>query len=154
LPEQRHRLRRAGGPGARPEQRPGLRDFRPCRSAPAGESMILAAHARRDAAGTGRPREVSHQMKTTARRLTKAEIRRLVEGFAKALNAHDLDAALEYLTDDVVWTHPFTVEPLHGKAAVRADLAETFRSFPDLHSPLEDTRIFLDDAHKSAVTTW
>lgn len=41
------------------------------------------------------PREVSHQMKTTARRLTKAEIRRLVEGFAKALNAHDLDAAAE-----------------------------------------------------------
>ena len=93
-------------------------------------------------------------MKTTARRLTKAEVRRLVEGFAKALNDHDLDAATEYLTDDVVWSHPFTVEPLHGRQAVRADLAETFRSFPDLHSPLEDTRIFLDDDHTAAVTTW
>ncbi len=116
--------------------------------------LILAAHARRDTPVTMAAKEVSLAMKTTAKRLTKAEVRGVVEGFAKALNDHDVDAAVEYLTDDVVWTHPFTMEPLHGPEAVRADLAETFRSFPDLHSPLEDTEVFVGESHDTAVTTW
>lgn len=93
-------------------------------------------------------------MKTTAKRLTKAEMRLRIEGFIKALNDHDLEAAGEYLTDDVTWSHPFTVDPLRGKEAVKADLGETFRSFPDLHAPLEDTTIYLEDDHTGAATSW
>lgn len=93
-------------------------------------------------------------MRTTAKRLTKPEMRALVEGFAEALNAHDLQAVASRLTDDVVWTHPFTVEPLQGKAAVMADLAATYRSFPDLHAPLEDAVVYLADDHAGAVMTW
>jgi len=93
-------------------------------------------------------------MPTTAKRPTKAELRALVEGFVQALNDHDVDTAVGYMTDDVVWTHPFTVEPLRGRDAVRADLSETYRSFPDLHAPIEDTTIYVADDHGSAVTVW
>lgn len=93
-------------------------------------------------------------MKATAKRLTKAQMYLLIEGFAQALNDHDVDAVTEYMTDNVVWSHPFTMEPLRGKDAVKADLSETFRSFPDLHAPVDDSGIFLSDDHSRAVTTW
>jgi steroid delta-isomerase-like uncharacterized protein len=93
-------------------------------------------------------------MTTTAKRPTKAELRELVEAFAQALNDHDLDVVTGYLTDDVLWSHPFTVEPLRGKAAVRADLSETFRSFPDLHAPVDDKGIYLSEDPSRAVVTW
>ncbi len=93
-------------------------------------------------------------MRTTAKRLTKAEMRAFLEDYTKAWNDHDLDAVVARLTEDVVWDHPFTIEPLRGRAAARADLAETYRSFPDLHFPVEDSRIYVGDDHASAVGTW
>lgn len=93
-------------------------------------------------------------MRATAKRLTKAEMRAFLEDYMKAWNDHDIDKILSMLTDDVVWTHPFTIEPLRGKDAVRADLSETYRSFPDLHFPVEDSEVFLTDDHSRAVTTW
>lgn len=93
-------------------------------------------------------------MKTTARRLTKAQMHSLIAGFAQALNDHDVDAVTEYMTDNVLWSHPFTMEPLRGKDAVKADLSETFRSFPDLHAPVDDSGIYLSDDHTRGVVTW
>lgn len=93
-------------------------------------------------------------MRTTTKRLTKAEMRAFLEDYAMAWNDHDLDAVVSRLTEDVVWDHPFTIEPLRGRAAARADLAETYRSFPDLHFPVEDSRIYPGDDHASAVATW
>ena len=93
-------------------------------------------------------------MRTAAKRLTKAEMRTLIEEFAQALNDHDVEAVAARLAADVTWIHPFTVEPLRGREAVKADLSETFRSFPDLHAPLEDTRIYIGDDHSTAVTSW
>lgn len=93
-------------------------------------------------------------MATTTKRLTKAEIRALLQGYGDALNAHDVEAVMSYLTDDVMWTHPFVLEPLRGKEAVKADLSETFRSFPDLYAPVEDTHVYLGEDHRTAMSTW
>lgn len=110
----------------------------------------MAVETRRNRGAPGR----CLSMKATTKRLTKVQMYLLIEGFAQALNDHDVDAVTEYMTDNVVWSHPFTMEPLRGKDAVKADLSETFRSFPDLHAPVDDSGIFLSDDHSRAVTTW
>lgn len=93
-------------------------------------------------------------MSTAAKRLTRAEMRVFLEDYLKAWNDQDLDGIVSHLTDDVVWSHPFMIEPLRGRAAARADLSETYRAFPDLHFPAEDNQIFLPDDDTSAVTSW
>ena len=47
-------------------------------------------------------------------------------------------------TDDVVAIN-VPIGPIHGKAAVRTDLEDTYVAFPDLRFVLEDTEIYLSD---------
>jgi len=49
----------------------------------------------------------------------------------KALNAHDLDLWLSYLTDDAVFDYVPLPTPLTGKEEIRAFFEEVFEGFPD-----------------------
>ena len=86
--------------------------------------------------------------------MTKAETRSFIEDYIKAWNYHDIEAILAHLTDDVVWMHPGLPEAAGGKEAVRADLEATFKAFPDMHFPAEDTEVFLTDDPARAIATW
>lgn len=62
---------------------------------------------------------------------------------AAAFNAHDLDAIMEFFTDDCSLDMPRGPEPwglrLAGRAAVREGLAARFEGLPDVH--------YSDDRH-------
>jgi steroid delta-isomerase-like uncharacterized protein len=59
-----------------------------------------------------------------------------LEALMKAFNAHDLDAIMEYFTDDCVFDASKGPDPwgerCTGKAAVRAALAARFEGVPDV----------------------
>lgn len=77
-----------------------------------------------------------------------------LERFLAAFNAHDLDAIMEFFSDDCEFFMPRGKEPSGtryvGKAAVRAGLATRFAGLPDVH--------YGDDRHWLAgdlgVSTW
>ena len=77
-----------------------------------------------------------------------------LERFLAAFNAHDLDAIMQFFSDDCEFYMPRGKEPegTHyvGKAAVRAGLATRFDGIPDVH--------YGDDHHwiagNLAVSTW
>lgn len=91
---------------------------------------------------------------TAGKPMTKAQMRTFFRDFFKAWDEHDINGMLAHLTDDVTWMHPGLSEPIHGKAAVRTDLEDTYVAFPDLRFVLEDTDIYLSDDHGKAVATW
>lgn len=74
--------------------------------------------------------------------------------FIEAMNSHDVDKILTHLTRDVVWTEPMQTEALVGKPAVRAGLAETFASFPDMHMPIEDVELIVPEGSAKAAATF
>jgi steroid delta-isomerase-like uncharacterized protein len=71
--------------------------------------------------------------------------RELLTRFLDAWNAHDVNGILSCLHPDVVWEEPGHVGPLHGKAAVAVAMRDTFTALPDLHFPIEDMHVFVDD---------
>lgn len=93
-------------------------------------------------------------MATTQSHLTEAQMRAAGEKLLEAWNLHDIEAILEHLHPDVVWTDPTLEAPAHGKEAVRASLKNTFTAFPDFHVPAEDFVVYLDAKMQSAVSTW
>ena len=54
-----------------------------------------------------------------------------------AWNAHDVESAMALMTEDCVWEIPRGSEPhgtlFGGSTAVRAAIANAFRSIPDIH---------------------
>jgi steroid delta-isomerase-like uncharacterized protein len=72
----------------------------------------------------------------------------------EAWNLHDIEAILEQLHPEVVWTDPTLEAPVHGKEAVRASLKDTFTAFPDFHVPAEDFEVYPDAKMQSIVSTW
>jgi steroid delta-isomerase-like uncharacterized protein len=46
--------------------------------------------------------------------------------------AHDVDAILDMLADDIVWDDPGLPNTFNGRTAVRHFLEATFKAFPDL----------------------
>ncbi len=77
-----------------------------------------------------------------------------LKGFLAAFNAHDLDAIMEFFSDDCEFLMPRGKEPWGtryvGKPAVREGLANRFAGIPDVH--------YGDDNHWVAgnlgVSTW
>jgi steroid delta-isomerase-like uncharacterized protein len=86
--------------------------------------------------------------------LTDSQLRTIIFEFLAAVNAHDVERALTYFTDDVVWEGSGISAPATGRAEVVEVLREWFVAFPDLHFPLEDVEVFrsLDGDH--ALTYW
>jgi steroid delta-isomerase-like uncharacterized protein len=93
-------------------------------------------------------------MATTQKNLTEAEMRAVASRMLEAWNTHDIEAILEHLDPDVVWTDPTLPEPVRGKEAVRKELKNTFTAFPDLHLPSEDFEVYVDAANQTGVSTW
>jgi ketosteroid isomerase-like protein len=60
-----------------------------------------------------------------------------LQATAKAFNAHDLDAIMEFFADDCSLDMPRGPEPwgqrFTGKTAVREGLATRFKGLPDVH---------------------
>lgn len=64
---------------------------------------------------------------------TEEEIRATWQGIMDALNAHDVDQYLSYLTDDVVIDWAPAPSPANGKEEVAALVAGFQQGFPDIH---------------------
>ena len=84
--------------------------------------------------------------------LSEAQMRDLSDEMLDVYNRHDIEAWVEHLTDDVVWTEPTLPEPAHGKQAVAAALKDTFTAFPDLR--VSHLKVYPDVEGQSAVVTW
>lgn len=93
-------------------------------------------------------------MTTTQSHLTETQIRGVAGELLEAWNLHDIEAILEHVHPDVVWTEPTLEEPAHGKEAVRVALKNTFTAFPDFHVSAEDFEVYVDTKKQSAVGTW
>jgi steroid delta-isomerase-like uncharacterized protein len=86
---------------------------------------------------------------------TDSQLRTMIFEFLGAVNAHDVERALTFFTDDVVWEGSGIQADAVGRAAVVEVLREWFCAFPDLHFPLEDVEVFrsLDGDHALAYWT-
>jgi len=77
-----------------------------------------------------------------------------LKAIADAFNAHDLDAIMEYFTEDCSFDMPRGPDPwgqrFTGKAAVREGLASRFKGLPDVH--YGDTRHWVCD--NRGVSEW
>ena len=93
-------------------------------------------------------------MATTQKNLTETEIRAVASRVLEAWNAHDIEAILENVHPDIVWTNPTLPEPVHGKEAVRKELKNTFTAFPDFHVPSDDFHVYVDTDAQTAASTW
>ena len=69
----------------------------------------------------------------TENKLTMA----ILDGFADAFNAHDIDKILSYMTDDCIFEASAGPdadgEKFVGKDAVRKAFEDVFKNFPDAH---------------------
>lgn len=93
-------------------------------------------------------------MATTQKNLTEAEIRAVASRMLEAWNNHDVEAILENVHPDVVWTTPTLPEPARGKEAVRKELRNTFTAFPDFHVADDDFHLYVDTADQTASSNW
>jgi steroid delta-isomerase-like uncharacterized protein len=93
-------------------------------------------------------------MAATHKKLSEAEMEAVGARLLEAWNTHDIEAILEHLDPDVLWTDPTLPEPVRGKEAVRKELKNTFTAFPDLHLPTEDFQRYADSASQSSMSTW
>jgi steroid delta-isomerase-like uncharacterized protein len=93
-------------------------------------------------------------MATTHKNLTETEIRAVAARMLEAWNAHDIEAILAQLHDDVVWTDPTLTEPAQGKEAVRKELKNNFTAFPDFHLPTEDFEVYVDATTQTGLAIW
>lgn len=87
-----------------------------------------------------------------ATRMTKSEIHELVDTIIGGYNAHDADAVLRALADDITWTEP--EGEWHGRDEVRAAVQATFDGFPDSTWPADEVLIMPSDDHAHVSVTW
>lgn len=70
-------------------------------------------------------------------KMSKHVTRELLKGFLEAFNRHDLDAIMDYFSEDCVFYMPRGSTPRGdryiGKTEVRAGLAKRFEGIPDVH---------------------
>lgn len=72
------------------------------------------------------------------------ELSRLLERYAAAWNAHDLDAILADHTPECVFHLHAGGPEVSGLAAVRAAFAASFAQWPDIHFSAQDVRVGAD----------
>ena len=78
----------------------------------------------------------------------------ILDGFANAFNAHDVDRILSYMTDDCVFEASAGPdadgEKFVGKEAVKKAFEDVFKTYPDAH--WSNTRHFISG--ERAVSEW
>jgi limonene-1,2-epoxide hydrolase len=72
----------------------------------------------------------------------------VVHPFRRAIETHDLDAAVALLREDVVFRSPVVFSPYHGREALRVILQAVMAVFEDFHYVRE---IGADDARDHAL---
>jgi steroid delta-isomerase-like uncharacterized protein len=81
--------------------------------------------------------------------MTGEEVKKLLDGYALALNDRDIDRLMSYFTDDCTRSDALTGS-LHGKEAVKGYYVTLMSAFPDLQFSI-DTVLAVDD---SAAVEW
>lgn len=93
-------------------------------------------------------------MGTTTVAVTEAQIKKLAKAQFDAWNAHDVDALVALMTDDVVYEDPSFEKPAVGKEEVAARLRGNFTAFPDIHFPEELFHVHTNVKDAEYVVTW
>ena len=83
--------------------------------------------------------------------LSRDELERTVAEFSEAFNAHDLDAVLDMLHEEIYFEN-WTGGRVRGIESLRAAWAPWFRDHGDFHFTNED--ILIDESQQKAVTRW
>lgn len=86
--------------------------------------------------------------------LTDRQMRERIEELLTAWNRRDVAALTAQFTEDVLWSDPGTPEPLMGRKAIAAHLADWFTMLPDFHLDEDEFHVFTDAKSSRAVTTW
>lgn len=92
-------------------------------------------------------------MTTRAGSQEVTDVRERIRDLFKALNDHDVERIVAMHTPGAVWMDPTLGEPVSGRAAIADQAAAIFRSFPDLHFELDETRIYVADP-EHAASSW
>jgi steroid delta-isomerase-like uncharacterized protein len=69
----------------------------------------------------------------------------VVADWTDALNKHDIEAALAYVSDDCVFTNVGTGQHAEGRDAMRDEYAGLFASWSDMR--IDITNLFAADGH-------
>jgi len=93
-------------------------------------------------------------MEPTTVAITEAQIKKFAKAHFDAWNAHDVDACLAVLTDDVVYEDPSFEKPAVGKEEVAVRLRSVFTAFPDIHFPEELFHVHTNVKDAECVVTW
>jgi steroid delta-isomerase-like uncharacterized protein len=88
------------------------------------------------------------------RALPLKQLRTMILDFLGAMNAHDVERALEFFTEDAVWEGTGIAAPAVGHEAIAEVLHEWLRGFSDLHFPLEDVEIYRAVDGDRALAYW
>jgi steroid delta-isomerase-like uncharacterized protein len=86
--------------------------------------------------------------------ITEAQMRTFAMAHFDAWNAHDVDACLALVTDDVVWGDPSFDKPAQGKAEMADRLRSLFAAFPDIHFPEDKAHVHTNVKDGECVLTW
>jgi steroid delta-isomerase-like uncharacterized protein len=86
--------------------------------------------------------------------LTERQMREKIDELLTAWNARDIAALTAHFTEDMLWSDPGTPEPLMGRKAIAAHLADWFTMLPDFHLDEEEFQVFTDAKNSRAITTW
>ncbi|GAA6524394.1 nuclear transport factor 2 family protein [Intrasporangium sp. DVR] len=93
-------------------------------------------------------------MDSTKKPLSDAALRSFAKAHFDAWNAHDVEACIALMTDDVVYEDPGFESAAHGKAEVAARIRAIFTAFPDIHFPEEMAHVHTNVDDAECVLTW
>ena len=93
-------------------------------------------------------------MEPTKGAITDAQMRSFAKVHFDAWNAHDVDACVALVTDDVVWEEPSFERPAQGKAEMADRIRGMFTAFPDIHFPEEKAHVHTNVKDGECVLTW
>jgi steroid delta-isomerase-like uncharacterized protein len=86
--------------------------------------------------------------------LTSTQLRTTILAFLGAVNAHDVDRAVSFFTEDATWEGTGTTGPVVGRDAIRDQFRRWFDGFSDLHYPLEDVELYRAVGGDHAIAYW
>lgn len=93
-------------------------------------------------------------MEPTKGAITEAQLRKFAKAHFDAWNAHDVDACVALVTDDIVYDDPSFERPAHGKEEMADRLRGIFAAFPDMHFPEHMAHVHTNVKDREGVLTW
>lgn len=93
-------------------------------------------------------------MEPTQSPMTDAGQRAFAKAHFDAWNAHDVEACLAMVTDDVVYEDAMYDNPARGKEEMAARLRSVFTAFPDMHFPEDLAHVYTNVEGGDCVLTY